>query len=403
VRFTKPKKVVGLDIGSHSIKAVQMAKNGDKLNVEEVGYAVLNRNLMNSDPTEAHALALREALSGISVSQSMVVGALPGQTVVIRYPRLRNVAEEDMSSAIEKEANHNIPYDLSEVLLDWSVLEKESDGENEQTKVLLVAAKHEVIDSRVQFADAAEIQYNALSVDSLALADAADSCHMFAANETVALINIGSSTVSIHFTKDGVSNFIRDISWGAKELIQSIAKARQLDFETAEQVLFDSASQFAQEDAEIVPVEAVADDDTEPVSDAPSNASLLEPLDSELGLEDNSLGAAGDDLGAATAVETPISEILAQPVERLVTEVRRSFDYYEHQLYEHPVERIILSGGVAHLPMIREALQENLDIENVVVADPSESAIHFKKSAAMANPSQFMVAVGLAAQGAVEL
>lgn len=402
MRFTKPKKVVGLDIGSHSVKVVQMAKSGGKLNVEEVGYAVIDRNLLNSDPVEAHALALREALSNIAVTQSMVVGALPGQTVVIRYPRLRNVSEEDMSEAIEKEANHNIPYDLSEVLLDWSILDRESDGDNEQTKVLLVAAKHEVIDSRVQYADAADIQYNMLSVDSLALADAADSCNMLVENETAALINIGSSTVSIHFTKNGVSNFIRDISWGAKELIQCIAKARQLDFETAEQILFETAHTISHHESDVVAVEAV-NDDSYSENDGDSNASLLEPLSDELGLEDNSLGNPGDDLAPAPIHETPVSDILSQPIERLVAEVRRSFDYYEHQLYEHPVDRIILSGGVAHLPIIREALSENLDIENVVVADPSDSALNFKKSAAMANPSQFMVAVGLAARGAEEL
>ena len=256
MRFTKPKKVVGLDIGTHSVKAVQMAKSGDELRIEEVGYSIIDRNLLNTDPVAAHAIAMRDALSNIACNQSLVVGALPGQTVVIRYPRLRNVAEENIEQAIEKEASHNIPYDLSEVLLDWSILDRESDGENEQLKVLLVAAKHEIIESRIQQADEAEIQFSVLGVDSLALADAAMGCQLFNEDETVALLNIGASSVSIHFTRDGVSNFIRDISWGSKELIQAISKGRQVDFETAEQILY-SAADGAEESDSSVDVEAV--------------------------------------------------------------------------------------------------------------------------------------------------
>ena len=59
---------------------------------------------------------------------------------------------------------------------------------------------------------------------SLALADAAEGCDFLRIGETVAMVNIGLSSASIHFIKDGVSNFIRDVSWGSRELIQAIAK-----------------------------------------------------------------------------------------------------------------------------------------------------------------------------------
>ena len=164
----------------------------------------------------------------------MFVGALPGQSVVIRYPRLRDVPINELDEAVEQEASQSIPYDLSEVFLDWSLLSEEPEGDTQQQKILLVAAKHDVIDKRIQYADVAEIEYSILSVDSLALADAAEECKFFNQNESVALINLGASSVSIHFTKDGESNFIRDISWGAKELIQAIGKAKRLDYEDAE-------------------------------------------------------------------------------------------------------------------------------------------------------------------------
>lgn len=434
MRFTKPKTVVGLDIGSHSVKAVQMSKHGGRLSVDEIGYALVDREQVNMDPVAAQASALREAIRRIPIHNSLVVGALPGQTVVIRYPRLRDIGPDGIDRAVQAEASQNIPYDLEDVFLDWSLLEEESDGDEKQLKVLLVAAKHEVIDTRIQVAEAAEIAYGMLSVDSLALADAAEGCQIFKPDETTALINVGASSVSIHFCKDGVSNFIRDISWGAKELIQAIAKARHLDYEKAEEVLFNIEEEFDRHTEETATVQAATDDDSsdehvdvfeldEPETSA---ASLLDPIEGdsdvlgddifgdnspqESALEDHSADSpptddyATDERGNDTV---SMVEILSQPISRLVAEVRRSFDYYEHQLYERPVERIILSGGVAHISMLRDTLQEELGIDEVEVADPTQGGLQFRRRDGLGefgqNPAKFMVAIGLAARGATEL
>lgn len=419
MRFTKPTKAVGLDIGSHSVKAIQMSKSGSKIKIEEVGYALVDRNQVNIDPVAAHADALREAIRSMQVSQSLVVGALPGQTVVIRYPRLRDVSSDGLDEAVESEASQNIPYDLSEVFLDWSLLEEEGDDEDRQLKVLLVAAKHEVIDSRVQIADAADVQYGILGVDSLALADAAEGCDFLRVGETVALINIGASSASIHFTRDGVSNFIRDVNWGAREMVQAISKAKRIEYDEAERILYDLDEQLAQaEELEVgaeespFPEESELSVASEPVVD---NSSLLDPLDDELG----SLGTPesvpdleadlSPDAGMGNVEmeeEVNLREILVAPVARLVSEIRRSFDYYEHQLYERPIDRIILSGGVAHLSLIQHALREDLGVENVTLADPASGAIETSKKVRKElerHPSQFMVAVGLAARGMAEL
>jgi len=389
VRFTKPKKVIGLDIGTHAVKAVQMSRSGDRLVIEDMGYALVDRIRVNADPVAAQAEALREALEGMPLQQCLIVGALPGQTVVIRYPRLKKLSADQMDAAIEAEARHNIPYDLAEVFLDWSLLDEETEGDETNLKVLLVAAKHDVIDTRLRIAQAVDVQYGVLSVDSLALADAADSANMLSPEGTTALINLGASSVSIHFTKNGTSNFIRDINWGARELIQAISKSRRCDYEHAEAIL-------ANYDAEVAAGRAKASEQAG--KPAKNNASLLEPLDEEL---------EGMGVNVDLNTPTPLDEILAIPISRFVSEVRRSFDYYEHQLYEHPVDRIVLSGGIAHLTPIREALHNDLDIENVILANPVEGSIRMGRKAAIPqfeeHPAQFMVAVGLAARGASEI
>jgi type IV pilus assembly protein PilM len=398
VRFTKPKKVIGLDIGSQSVKAVQASRSGRGMSIEQTGVATIDRNSLNSDPVAATARAIRDAIGDFAISQSMIVGALPGQSVVIRYPRLRDVSYEDLAEAVEQEASQNIPYDLSEVLLDWSLLEEEGEGENAQQKILLVASKHDVIDQRIQFADIAEIEYSILSVDSLALADAAEECKLFNPNETVVLINIGASAVSIHFTKDGQSNFIRDVNWGAKELIQAIAKANRLEYEDAEEQLMEQGDELS---------DTIGGDDVVDVQAVDAPDVVVEVDDDDIGLETASPQAAASSAMSAAPQEVTLADILSAPIARLVTEVRRSFDYYEHQLYEHPVERIILSGGIAHIPLIRDALMEELGIDEVTVADPSAGAISLSRKVNMSrgnvHPAQYMVAVGLAARGLSEL
>lgn len=393
-------------MGTHSVKTVLMVHAGGKLRVDQVGYAVVDRNLLNADPISAHANAVAQAVQGMALQQSIVVGSLPDQAVVIRHPRLPNMPYEEISKSIEAEAGQNIPYDLSEVFLDWALLQGPVEGEEAQIRVLLAAARHEVIETRVQVADAAELKYTVLGVDSLALANAAEVCGFFRPGETVALVNLGASSTNIHFLRGGISSFIRHVSWGTRELVQAIAKGQRCEYDEAERVLqrFATGEHAPQRQPEPAPPKP------EPAATpAPSVVNPLEPLEEELGglgEEPAPKRTAPPPSGRPTpSVDVP--ELLATPLTRLVAEIRRSFEYYEHQLYERPVDRILLSGGVAHIPLIVETLAEELGLENVEVSNPAESALRFGSHPSVSllteRPAQFMVAVGLAAAGAEEL
>jgi len=405
VLFTKPKKAIGIDMGSHSVKAVQLSRIKGRLHVDEVGYAKVDREQVNVDPIAAHADAVRESIRLMQPSQALVVGALPGQTAVIRYPRLPEMPYNAIGEAVEAEAGQTIPYDLSEVLLDWSLLDTVAEGEQKMLRILLVAAKETVVTSRVQILDAAELQCGVLTVDSLALADAAEACDYLRVGESVGLINIGLTSASIHFTKDGVSNFIRDVNWGSRELIQSIAKNRHCEYDEAENALYEfSASQGAEGEPEAPEAPA----EPEPASVEPELTTLespLDPLEEELGNAATAPPRRGGLSGQGMRQQKSMREMLDMALSRLVSEVRRSFDYYEHQLYERPVDRLILSGGIAHLGIVGESLVEELGIARTEVADPGNSALLLGEGSELLvqQPAQYMVAVGLAARGMAEL
>lgn len=406
--FTKPKRAIGLDIGTHSVKAVLMSRSGGRLFVEEASCVVLDRAQVNTNPVMAHADAMRAAVQHMAPAQCLLVAALPGQTAVIRYPRIADVPRDKMAEAVQREAGQNIPYDLNEVFLDWSPLDEAREGEQRQTKVLLVAAKHEVINTRLQLLDAAEIKCGVLGVDSLALADAAEACGMLREGETVAMVNIGLTSSSIHFIKDGVSNFIRDVTWGAREMIQAIAKDRRCDFEEAERVLREAdAGKAAMAPAAEAPPETLESLDPFETPPAQSGGSLLDPLDDELGLGAPLGEAPPKPVFADESGSRDIRELLSGTLSRLVGELRKSFDFYEHQLYEKAVDRVLLSGGLARLGLLSDTILDEIGVNSVECADPAAGNLMLGDDAAVAplreHPAQFMVAIGLAARGMADL
>ncbi len=428
--FSRPKKAIGLDIGTHSVKAVLMSRYGGRLRVESANHIHLDRSMVNNDPVGAQALATRESVRTMPVGQSLVVAALAGQTVVVRYPRLTNTPKDQLENAVSREAAHNIPYDLNDVFLDWSVLEEargEESRQLNQIKVLLVAAKHEVIDARMQVLDAAEVPCAVLSVDSLALSDAAEACDFLRVGETVAILNIGLTAACVHFIKDGASNFIREVNWGAREMIQAIAKDRRCTYEDAVRQL-----EEYQYTAAPVPM-AVGADDSIPMAQEVSGEqdlpvappakglggpSLLDPLDDEAfeipgsltggrRMAESGMGADPFAPAAAAVQLRALADVLAPSLTRMATEFRRSFDFYEHQLYEQPVTRIILTGGVATMGLVREALQYELGVDDIESARPDTSALLLGDDSnvrdLLEQPSQFMVAIGLAARGMADI
>ncbi len=379
----KFKRVIGVDLGSYAIKVLQANKgSGGRIAVERASSARVDPTEYVNDPAGALSSALGQAMTGYQMKGSMVVLALPGQSAVIRYPRLPKMPEGELQGAVEIEAGQNIPYDLDDVSLSWVVLEEVPSNGETVLKILLVAAKSDVIESRVNIAADLGVSPHILTVDSLALADAAEAIGVFGGEETVALINLGAAATNIHFCKDGVSNFIRDVTWGGKEITSAIQRTLRISFEDAERLKRDYAESAPAEIPEMAP----------PAEEAPpagGDMQMQDPLEEAEEKDD----------------ATKIREATAPVISRLVSEVRRSFDYYEQQLYERRADRIVLSGGATEYPTIRKAFMEQLGGSHVETASPLDTVDLAGSDVGpfQDHPSQFMVTVGLVARGIEEL
>jgi type IV pilus assembly protein PilM len=392
--FAKPNTTIGIDLGTHSVKAVQLSKVGDGARVEKATLINLSPDLSEEKRTEDVIRALRTISSTFNAKNAILVTALPGEDTFIRYLRFPKMPPEELRSSIELEADQNLPYDLMELSIDSVVLEEMTERDETIMKVLLVAAKNEVVDQTLELYRTVGLMPHMLGVTTLAIADAFEANAGFRADETIALINVGASSTNIHFCRDGISNFTRDISRAGRDLTASIQKLMKVSFDEAEQMKINYGSGQ--------PGDAVAD--------------IVESLEKEtMGKESEDI--AGGDMpetdGEADVTTEPMRPSGSDDTSRLVNatrpalsrligEIRRSIDYYEKQLYEKSVDRLILSGGTAVFPGLDQSLADATGVP-VEIVNPVHSFIMEDSSpdvqSLLKNRAQFNVAVGLAARG----
>ncbi len=391
----KPKTAIGIDMGSHSVKAVQLSNFGNGARVEKAVLLTLDADSSEEKRVEAVTRALRNIASTFAVKKAAIVTALPGQDTFIRYLRFPKMPAEELKNSIELEADQNLPYDLTEVSTDSVVLEEITERGETIMKILLVAAKNEMIHQALSLLNSAGIQANLLGVTTLAIADAFELNGGFRNDETVALVNIGASSTNIHFCRDGVSNFTRDISRGGRDLTLAIQKLLKVGVTEAERMKIDYARKLFGKKVEHAAAETFdvgkAESEDIPLEDAEGAASGEENDESTAPIKQVS---AGDSSRIVNATRPALN--------RLIGEIRRSIDYYEKQLYEKNVNRLVLSGGTAMYPGLDQSLADATGVP-VEIVNPVQALIVEENSPGVRdlieNRAQFNVAVGLAARG----
>ncbi len=208
----KQVSTVGLDIGTSVIKAVKINHKGDELTV--VGHAV--------EPLEEGTIQAGEIKNPSSLAQSslraveacgggkQVVIALPNFSILSDILTMDLIPEKKMRDAVMVEAERISPFDMSEVEIDYSVLER--DEENKKMKVLMVAAKQDLILSYIDFLNEAGLQPSIFDVDLFALTNVFHLNYDVGKYESCILLNIGSESTIAAFLQNGVYHSSRDIS-----------------------------------------------------------------------------------------------------------------------------------------------------------------------------------------------
>jgi len=233
------KSMIGLDIGSSTVKAVEitMKGRGHEFELTNMGVAklaseaIVQGAFLNSG---AISDAIREAIDNAKIKTKHAAAAVCGHSVIVKKVSLPTMTRAELDEQIRWEAEQYIPFDINEVNLDFQILQgAEMEG---QMEVLLVAAKKDLIDDYLQVINEVGLTPVAIDVAAFAVENAFEANYDLAPNEVIALVNIGAQVVNINILANGAPAFTRDITTAGNQYTEEIQKALSVNFDEAERI-----------------------------------------------------------------------------------------------------------------------------------------------------------------------
>lgn len=339
------KDIVGIDIGSNSVKLVQLREAKGVYHLVNLGMApltpeaIVDNAIMDSSSVVGVVLSLVKSLK---IKTKNVATSVSGHSVIIRKILLPIMTEEEMEASIQWEAEQYIPFEISEVNLDFQILGPDANDPS-QMSVILVAAKKDFVNDYIAVFKESGLNPSVMDIDCFALENAFEANYGFESDENVALVNMGASAMNINILKGGESIFTRDIQVGGNMFNEEIQKRLGL----------------SGEDAELVKL--------------------------------------GGDLNGIE--RDSVAEVISDASDSLAQEIQRSLDFFSATSADEKVQKIYIGGGVSKIPQVKHALErrsalpvEVIDPFRQVVVNEKEFDLEYIHSVG----PLFPVAVGLA-------
>ena len=236
--FGRSKTTVGLDIGSGLIKVavVDHSRKEPELIrtavVPLLADAIVEGEVM--DPGIV-AEAIQAALAAADVKGKSVVTAVGGRDVIIKKIQIERVREQQARELMRWEAEQHVPFDMESVEMDFQILDPEASGV--EMSVLLVAAKRELIESKMRILTDAGLLPGVVDVDAFALHNAFEVNYPNAMQGVVSLVNIGHEVTNINILEDGVPILTRDIGVGTRRVREDLQRERGISADEAQQLI----------------------------------------------------------------------------------------------------------------------------------------------------------------------
>jgi type IV pilus assembly protein PilM len=327
VAFGKKKGLVGLDIGSSAIKAVELKPGGKggEYHLVNLGMeplppeAIVDGAIMDSG---AVIDSIQRLFSANKIKTNDVATSVSGNAVIVKKISLPQMTPEELAESIHWEAEQYIPFDIQDVALDYEVVEGSGSGGN--MDVLLVASKKDKIGDYTSAISQAGKTPTIVEVDVFALQNCYEVNYGLDPGRVIALLNVGASIMNINIIKGSNSIFNRDIAVGGNQYTDAIQKDLNLSFDQAE---------------------------------ALKRGARVE-------------GAAPENLGP----------ILRAVSDNITLEIQKTFDFFKATSSEDRIDRIFLAGGTSKVPGLRELLADRFDA-GVEIMNPFNNVIY--------NPREF--------------
>ncbi|MBI3398056.1 MAG: type IV pilus assembly protein PilM [Deltaproteobacteria bacterium] len=234
--FFKKTDVVGLDIGSNSIKIIQLAPTKKGWKMIKIGMsqlppeAIVDGSIIDSMTV---INSVKDLIGQQEIKIKNTVSALTGHSVIIKKVNLPVMTEAELAESIQWEAEQYIPFPITDVNIDFQILGADTEGRG-QMEVMLVAVKKDVINDYINVIKEAGLVPVIVDVDSFALENMFEMNYSIAPNENIAMINIGATIASINVLRNGITIFTRAIPLGGNQFTEEIQKTLGISFKDAE-------------------------------------------------------------------------------------------------------------------------------------------------------------------------
>lgn len=239
----RKRKTVGLDIGSGFIKVAVVDHSKDLPQLERVAVSPVEGDaIVEGDVVDPGLVAdtIAAAFEREGIEEREVVTAVGGRDVIIKLIKMDRMEEEEAREVIPWEAEQHVPFDMDNVQLDFEITDPDSEGL--QMTVLLVAAKRELIDTRIALIQQAGLNPRIVDVEAFALHNALEANYPSAMQGITALVNIGHDTTTVNILDNGVPVLTRDLTFGTRALALDLQRERGLTSEEALAALRGSAA-----------------------------------------------------------------------------------------------------------------------------------------------------------------
>ena len=304
--ISRIKETVGIDIGSSSVKLVQVKEQKGAFTLLSVGIlplpaeAIVDNTLMDSSSIVE---TIKNLVKSLDITAKDAASSISGNAVIIRKIVLPSMSSEELEDQIHWEAEQYIPFDINDVNIDFQILGQD-EHDPSRMNVLLVASKRDIVNDYIAVFNETGLKLAVLDVDSFAVQNAFEINYDVFPEEVVALVNIGANIMNLNIVKDGVSLFTRDVQTGGSLYTDEIQKQFGVSSEEAERIKISG--------------------------DCPDRGKL--------------------------------QDIIARLNETLALEMRRSLDFYNSTASEGKISKVMLSGGAAKTSMLTDAVSQRLGV-----------------------------------------
>ncbi len=231
----KEAQVLGLDIGSSTVKIVQLRKNGDGFAVTAASIAnIADGAETNENHKEINTIrAISECVQSAGIQTPLAVCGVCGPEVAVRYFKFPSLLPEEIEGAVLLEAAQVCPFNVDDSAVDYQLM---PDGADSVCGVL-VAATNKLIKRKSHLTEEARLNNVLMDVDGLALLNCFSEYEETKAGRTTAILNVGSSFTNLAIMGGNSLPFIRDIAYAGETIVKEVAAEKGVPQETVSRIL----------------------------------------------------------------------------------------------------------------------------------------------------------------------